>query len=61
MIKHFFSLIFCLSCISFVHSQKNGPSSNIVVTSKKNKTGVSARKNGKLLVNVTPQDVDYHK
>ena len=61
MIKHFFSLIFCLSCISFVHSQKNGPSSNIVVTSKKNKTGVSARKNGKLLVNVTPKDVDYHK
>lgn len=61
MIKYLFSLIVCLSCISFSHGQKKGQSSTIVVTSKKNKTGVSARKNGKLLVNVTPKDVVDHK
>ncbi len=61
MLKYLFSLILCLSCISFSHGQKNGQSSTIVVTSKKDKTKIYTQKNGKLLVNVTPKDVDYHK
>lgn len=61
MIKYIFSLIFCLSCISFSYGQTNSPTSTIVVTSKKNKTRVSAHKNGKLLVNVSPKDVVDHK
>ena len=57
MIKHSPLLFFLLTCVIVAHGQTEDPLENVVITSKKKKIQVSTDENGKLHLNVSPEDV----
>ena len=57
MMKYMLLFYFLFSIVFVAQSQTENPLENVIITSEKNKTRVSTNKNGKLHVNVSPNDV----
>ncbi|MEM9676232.1 MAG: hypothetical protein AAF992_26815 [Bacteroidota bacterium] len=59
--KFLFLLFFSLTFFIVGRAQTQDPPENVFITNHNKKTGVRADKNGKLLINVSPQDIQKFK